>query len=104
MNMVYYLFSIVLHQFHLNFVYIKTEVIVVQLLSHVQLFVTRELQHTRFLSFIISWSLLKLMFTESVMSSNHLILCCPFPFLPSVFPSIRVFSSDLAVHIRGLKY
>ena len=37
MNMVYYLFSIVLHQFHLNFVYIKTEVIVVQLLSHVQL-------------------------------------------------------------------
>ena len=104
MNMVYYLFSIVLNQFHLNFVYIKTEVIVVQLLSHVQLFVTHELQHTRFLSFTISWSLLKLMFTESVMPSNHLILCCPFPLLPSVFPSIRVFSSEPAVHIRWPKY
>ena len=104
MNMVYYLFSIVLNQFHLNFVYIKTEVIIVQLLSHVQLFVTHELQHTRFLSFTISWSLLKLMFTESVMPSNHLILCCPFPLLPSVFPSIRVFSSEPAVHIRWPKY
>ena len=102
--MVYYLFSIVLNQFHLNFVYIKTEVIIVQLLSHVQLFVTHELQHTRFLSFTISWSLLKLMFTESVMPSNHLILCCPFPLLPSVFPSIRVFSSEPAVHIRWPKY
>ena len=104
MNMVYYLFSIVLNQFHLNFVYIKTEVIIVQLLSHVQLFVTHELQHTRFLSFTISWSLLKLMFTESVMPSNHLILCCPFPLLPSVFPSIRVFSSEPAVRIRWPKY
>ena len=102
MNMVYYLFSIVLNQFHLNFVYIKTEVIVQ--LSHVQLFVTHELQHTSFLSFPISWSLLKLMFTESVMPSNHLILCCPFPLLPSVFPSIRVFSSEPAVHISWPKY
>ena len=100
--MVYYLFSIVLNQFHLNFVYIKTEVIVQ--LSHVQLFVTHELQHTSFLSFPISWSLLKLMFTESVMPSNHLILCCPFPLLPSVFPSIRVFSSEPAVHISWPKY
>ena len=102
MNMVYYLFSIVLNQFHLNFVYIKTEVIVQ--LSHVQLFVTHELQHTRFLSLPISWSLLKLMFTESVMPSNHLILCCPFPLLPSVFPSIRVFSSEPAVHMSWPKY
>ena len=44
------------------------------------------------LSFTISWSLLKLLSIESVMPSNHLILCCPFLLLPSIFPSIRVFS------------
>ena len=49
----------------------------------------------------ISWSLLKLMFTKSVMPSNHLILCCPL--LPSSFPSIRVFSK-LTLHIRWPKY
>ena len=41
---------------------------------------------------------------ESVMSSNHLILCCPLYFLPSIFPSIRVFSSESALHIRWPKY
>ena len=41
---------------------------------------------------------------ESVMPSNHLILCCPFLLLPSVFPSIKVFSSELAPHIRWPKY
>ena len=45
------------------------------------------------LSFTISWSLLKLMSTESVMPSNHLVLCCPLLLLPSVFPSIRLFIS-----------
>ena len=45
-------------------------------------------------SFAISWSFLKLMSIELVMSSNHLILCCPLLLLPSTFPSIRVFSSD----------
>ena len=43
------------------------------------------------LSFTISWSLLKFMSIESMMPSNHLILCCPLLFLPSIFPSIRVF-------------
>ena len=54
--------------------------------------------------FIISWSLLKLMSTESVMPSNHLILCRPLLFLPSIFPSIRVFSNESVLHNRWLKY
>ena len=49
-------------------------------------------------------SLLKLMPTESVMPSNHLILCCPFLLLPSIFPSIRVFSNKSVIHIRRPKY
>ena len=56
------------------------------------------------LSFIISWSLLKLMSIESVMPSNHLILCHSLLLLPSIFPSIRVFSSELVLHIRWPKY
>ena len=56
------------------------------------------------LYFTISWSLLKLMSIESVMPSNHLILCRLLLLLPSIFPSIRVFSSELALHIRWLKY
>ena len=56
-----------------------------------------------FPSIINSWSLLKLMSTESVMPSNHLILCCPLLLLPSIFPSISVFSSELALHIRWPK-
>ena len=52
------------------------------------------------LSFTISWSLLKLMSIESVMLSNHLILCCPLLLRPSIFPSISVFSSVLALHIQ----
>jgi len=55
------------------------------------------------LSFPISQSLLKLMSIESVMPSNHLILCCPLLLLSSVFPSIRVFSSELALPIRWPK-
>ena len=55
------------------------------------------------LSFTITQSLLKLMSIESMMPSNHLIFCC-FPLLPSIFPSIRVFSSELALHIRWPKY
>ena len=51
-----------------------------------------------------SWSLPKLMSMETVMSYSHLILCCPLLFLPSVFPSIRVFSNESALHIRWLKY
>ena len=56
------------------------------------------------LSFTIPWSLLKLMSIELVMPSNHLILCCHLLLLPSIFPSIRVFSSELALHIRSPKY
>ena len=48
--------------------------------------------------------LLKLMYIESVMPSNHLILCCALLFLPSIFPSIRVFSNESALHIRWPKY
>ena len=51
-----------------------------------------------------SWSLLKLMSIESVMPSNHLILCCPLLLLPSSFPSIRVFSSESVLHMRWPKY
>ena len=54
--------------------------------------------------FIISWSLLKLMSTESVMLSNHLILCRPLLLLPSIFPSIRVFPSESVLHIGWPKY
>ena len=56
------------------------------------------------LYFTISQSLLKLMSIELIMSSNHLILCRPLFFLPSIFPSIRVFSSESAHHIKWPKY
>ena len=55
-------------------------------------------------SFTISWSLLKLMSIESVMPSKHLILWRPFLLLPSIFPSIRVFSNELFLHIRWPEY
>ena len=57
-----------------------------------------------FLSFTISPSLLKLISTESLMPSNHLILCHSLLLLPSIFPSIRVFSNEPALHIRWPKY
>ena len=60
--------------------------------------------HQASLSFTISWSWLKLMSIESVMPSNHLILCHPLLLLPSIFPSIRVFSNELALCIRWPKY
>ena len=56
------------------------------------------------LSFTIPWSLLKLMSIESVMPSNHLVLCHPLLLLPSIFPSIRVFSNESALLIRWPKY
>ena len=67
-------------------------IVVVPSLSHVQLFVTPStVAHQASLSFTISWSLLKLMFIDSMMPSNHLILCCPLLLLPSILPRIRVF-------------
>ena len=64
-----------------------------------------ELQHERLpcLSFTIAQSLLKLTSIESVMPSNHLILCCPLPLPPLVFPSIMVFSNESVLHIRWPK-
>ena len=56
------------------------------------------------LSITSSWNLLKLMSVESVMPSNHLILCRPLPLLPSIFPSIRVFSNESVLCIRQPKY
>ena len=56
------------------------------------------------LSITNSWSLLKLMSIESGMPSNHLIFCCPLLLLPSIFPSIRVFSNESVLHIRWPKY
>ena len=76
---------------------------VVQLLSHVWLFATPwTAARQAFLS--ISQSLLKLMSIESVMPSNHLILCCPLLLLPSIFLSIRVFSNESVLSIRWPKY
>ena len=57
-----------------------------------------------FLSFTVSWSLPKLISIESVMPSNHLVLRHPLLLLPSIFPRIRVFSNELALHISGPKY
>ena len=79
--------------------------IVVQSLSSVWLFETpRTAAHQASLSFTISQSLLKLVSIESVMPSNHLILCCPLLLLPSIFPRIRVFSKESALRIRQPKY
>ena len=57
-----------------------------------------------YLSFTTSWGLLKLMSIESMMPSNHLILCWPLLHLPSIFPSIRVFSNESALRIRWPEY
>ena len=59
--------------------------------------------HQASLSFTIS-RLLKLMSVESLMPSNHLVLCCPLLLLPSIFPSIRIFSNESVLHIRWPRY
>ena len=77
----------------------------VQSLSRVRLFVTPwTAAHQASLSITKSQSLLKLMSIESVMPSNHLILCHPLLLLPSIFPSIRVFSNESVLPIRWPKY
>ena len=77
----------------------------VQSLSHVWLFVTPwTAAHQASLSITNSQSLLKFMSIESVMPSDHLILCHPLLLLPSIFPSIRIFSNNLALCIRWPKY
>ena len=80
-------------------------VVVVQSLSRVRLFATSwtaALQVPLF--FTVSRSLFRSMSSEWVMPSSHLILCCPFLLLPSIFPGIRVFSNESALRIRWPKY
>ena len=80
-------------------------IVVFQSVNHASLFVTPQTAACQsFMSFTISQSLLKLIFIESVMPSNHLILCRPLLLLLSIFPSIRVFSSESALHIKWPKY
>ena len=79
--------------------------IIVQWLSCVQIFVTPwTTAHKASLSITNYWSLCKLMFTESVMPPNHLILCHPLLLPLSIFPSIRVFSNESILPIRWPKY
>ena len=78
--------------------------LVAQSVSHVWLFATPwNAAHQVPLSSIISWSFLKFMSIKSVMLSNHLILCHSLLLLPSVFPSIRVFSNESGLHVRWSK-
>ena len=75
--------------------------VVVQALSHVHFFATPWTATCQAsLSFTISRSLFKFMFIESVMLFSHLVLCCPLLLWPSIFPSSRIFSSELALCIR----
>ena len=78
--------------------------VVAQSVSRVQLFVTPWTAACQVSLSFISQSFLKLTSTELVMPSNHLVLCRPLHLLPSIFPSIRVFSNELALHIRWPKY
>ena len=79
--------------------------VVFQSLSHVQLFATLWTAARQVpLSFAISWCLLKFILIESVIPSNHFILCCPLLFLPSIFPNIKVFANESALCISWPKY
>ena len=94
--------SFILHSHHLTQSQAHQSV---QSLSHVQLFatpLTAKCQAS--LSITNTQSLLKLISIEPVMPSNHLILCCPLPLPSSIFPSIRIFSNELAHCIRWPKY
>ena len=84
---------------------LKTKSSSIQSLSRVQLFATpRTAARQAFLSITTSQSLLKPMSIMSVMSSNHLILCCPLLLPPSIFPSIRIFSNESVLRITWPKY
>ena len=83
----------------------RTKMCLVQSLSRVRLFATRRTAaHQTSPSINDSWSLLKLMSIESLMPSYHLILRRPLLLLPSIFPSIRVFSNESVLQIRWPKY
>ena len=84
---------------------LSVQVISVQSLSHVQHFATPwTTAHQATLSITNSQSLPKLMSIESVIPSNHLTLCCPLRLLPSIFPSVRVFSNESLLHSRWPRY
>ena len=90
---------------HIHLNYSSQSVISVHSLSRVRLFATPwTAAHRASLSITNSQSSLKLMSIESVMPSNHLILCRPLLLSPSIFPSIRVFASKLVLHIRWPNY
>ena len=90
---------------HLSPGHHSVDFVVVQLISHVHVFATPWTATCQTsLSLTISQSFLKLMSIESVMPSHHLILCQLLLLLPSIFPSIRVFSNESALHIRWPKY
>ena len=94
-NLIFYLWKI--HSIYVS-------VVVAESLNCVWLFVTPwTVAHQASLSFTISWNMLKFMFVELVMLSNHLILCHSFFLLSLILPSIRVFSSESALHIRWPK-
>ena len=96
------LFRLFLHPLLFILIFINS---VVKLLSRVRLLVTPwTVARQASLSITISLSLFKLMSIESVMPSNHLILCHPLLLLPSIFPSIRVFSNESVLPIRWPKY
>ena len=89
----------------LNFVIFNIYFIVGQSLSHVPLFATPWITARQApLSITNTRSSLKLMSIESVMPSSHLILCCPLLLLPSIFPSIGIFSNESGLHTRWPKY
>ena len=92
-------------QIHLRWLTISVQFSSVQSLSRVQLFETPWTAACQAsLSITSSQSLHKLLSIESVMPSNHLVLCHPLPLLPSIFPSIKVFSNKSGLHIRLPKY
>ena len=83
----------------------KSFVVVVRSLSHVRLSATPQMTARQPpLSLTVSWSLLKFMSTESVIPSDHLIVCRPLLLPPSILPSIRVFPNESVFHIRWPKY
>ena len=92
-------------QIHLRWLTISVQFSSIQSLSRVQLFETPWTAACQAsLSITSSQSLHKLLSIESVMPSNHLVLCHPLPLLPSIFPSIKVFSNESVLHIRWPKY
>ena len=100
---IYYIFNIYIQL--INWIKYSIHISSVQFLSCVCIFaIPWTAAHQASLSITNSWSLLKLMSVESVMTSNHLILYHPLLLLSSIFPSIRVFSNESAFHIRWPKY